>query len=228
MIVLGIETATMTGGLALIDDEKLLSEYTLNLRTTHSSRLMPALDWMLKDIHLDKSQIDGIAISIGPGSFTGLRIGLATAKGLAMGLKIPLVTVPTLDALAHNATYSDYQICPVLDARKKEVYFAFYRYENDILTRKSTYQVMAPDMLIDQISEKTVMLGDGLNIYGELFKQKLGDLVLFVNNSQRLPRASIIAELGLLKLKAKEVSDLASSEPLYIRRADAEIKAKEM
>ncbi|HGE73221.1 TPA: tRNA (adenosine(37)-N6)-threonylcarbamoyltransferase complex dimerization subunit type 1 TsaB [Candidatus Poribacteria bacterium] len=226
MIVLGIETATMTGGLALIDEEKLISEYTLNMKTTHSSRLMPALDWILKDASLDKNQINGIAISIGPGSFTGLRIGLATAKGLAMGLNIPLVTVPTLDALANNATYSPYQICPVLDARKKEVYFAFYRYADNILMRESSYQVISPDKLIDQINEKTIMLGDGLNIYGELFKEKLGDLAIFVSNSQRLPKASVIAELGLSKLKAGEIADLASSEPLYIRRADAEIKAR--
>jgi len=226
MIVLGIETATMTGGLALIDEEKLISEYTLNMKTTHSSRLMPALDWILKDASLDKNQINGIAISIGPGSFTGLRIGLATAKGLAMGLNIPLVTVPTLDALANNATYSPYQICPVLDARKKEVYFAFYRYADNILTRESPYQVISPDKLIDQINEKTIMLGDGLNIYGELFKEKLGDLAIFIRNSQRLPKASVIAELGLSKLKAGEIADLASSEPLYIRRADAEIKAR--
>ena len=224
MIILGIETATMTGGLALIDEEKLISEYTLNMKTTHSSRLMPALDWILKDASLNKNQINGIAISIGPGSFTGLRIGLATAKGLAMGLNIPLVTVPTLDALAYNVTYSPYQICPVLDARKKEVYSAIFRYENGIITRKSPYQVISPDELINQINEKTIMLGDGLNIYGELFHEKLGEFAIFANNSQRLPRASVIAELGLAKLKAGEIADLASSEPLYIRRADAEMK----
>lgn len=224
MIILGIETATMTGGLALIDEEKLISEYTLNMKTTHSSRLMPALDWILKDASLNKNQIDGIAISIGPGSFTGLRIGLATAKGLAMGLNIPLVTVPTLDALAYNVTYSPYQICPVLDARKKEVYSAIFRYENGIIARKSPYQVISPDELISQINEKTIMLGDALNIYGEIFLEKLGGLAIFAHNSQRLPRASVIAELGLVKLKAGEIADLASSEPLYIRRADAEMK----
>jgi tRNA threonylcarbamoyladenosine biosynthesis protein TsaB len=224
MIILGIETATMTGGLALIDEEKLISEYTLNMKTTHSSRLMPALDWILKDASLNKNQINGIAISIGPGSFTGLRIGLATAKGLAMGLNIPLVTVPTLDALAYNVSYVPYQICPIQDARKKEVYSAIFRYENGIITRKSPYQVISPDELINQINEKTIMLGDGLNIYGELFREKLGEFAIFANNSQRLPRASVIAELGLAKLKAGEITDLASSEPLYIRRADAEIK----
>ncbi|MEK7400440.1 MAG: tRNA (adenosine(37)-N6)-threonylcarbamoyltransferase complex dimerization subunit type 1 TsaB [Candidatus Poribacteria bacterium] len=224
MIILGIETATMTGGLALIDEEKLISEYTLNMKTTHSSRLMPALDWILKDASLNKNQINGIAISIGPGSFTGLRIGLATAKGLAMGLNIPLVTVPTLDALAYNVSYSPYQICPIQDARKKEVYSAIFKYENGIITRKSPYQVISPDELINQINEKTIMLGDGLNIYGELFREKLGEFAIFANNSQRLPRASVIAELGLAKLKAGEITDLASSEPLYIRHADAEMK----
>jgi tRNA threonylcarbamoyladenosine biosynthesis protein TsaB len=224
MIILGIETATMTGGLALIDEEKLISEYTLNMKTTHSTRLMPALDWILKDASLDKNQINGIAISIGPGSFTGLRIGLATAKGLAMGLNIPLITVPTLDALAYNISYVPYQICPIQDARKKEVYSAIFRYENGIITRKSPYQVISPDELISLINEKTIMLGDGLIIYGELFREKLGEFAIFANNSQRLPRASVIAELGLAKLKAGEIADLASSEPLYIRRADVEMK----
>ena len=224
MIILGIETATMTGGLALIDEGKLISEYTLNMKTTHSSRLMPALDWILKDASLNKNQIDGIAISIGPGSFTGLRIGLATAKGLAMGLNIPLVTVPTLDALAYNVSYSPYQICPVLDARKKEVYSATYRYENSVIVRKSPYQVMSPDELVGQINEKTIMTGDALSIYGEIFLEKLDRLAIFANNSQRLPRASVIAELGLSKLKAGDIADLASSEPLYIRHADAVIK----
>jgi len=222
MVILGIETATMTGGLALIDEGKLIAEYTLNMKTTHSSRLMPALDWILKDVSLDKNQIDGIAVSIGPGSFTGLRIGLATAKGLALGLNIPLIGVPTLDALAHNVPYSVYQVCPVLDARKKEVYSALFQCENDVLVRKSTYQVISPADLANQIHEKTVMLGDAIDVYRELFKEKLRELIVFAPDAQRLPRAAVIAEMGLAKLKAGEVLDLASSEPFYIRRADAE------
>jgi tRNA threonylcarbamoyladenosine biosynthesis protein TsaB len=222
MIILGIETATMTGGLALIDEGKLIAEYTLNMKTTHSSRLMPALDWILKDVSLDKNQIDGIAVSIGPGSFTGLRIGLATAKGLALGLNIPLIGVPTLDALAHNVPYPVYQVCPVLDARKKEVYSALFQCENDVLVRKSPYQVISPADLANQIHEKTVMLGDAIDVYRELFKEKLRELIVFAPDAQRLPRAAVIAEMGLAKLKAGEVLDLASSEPFYIRRADAE------
>jgi tRNA threonylcarbamoyladenosine biosynthesis protein TsaB len=226
MIILGIETSTMTGGLALIDDNKLISEYTLNMKTTHSSRLLPALDWMLKDASLDKGQIEGIAISIGPGSFTGLRIGLATAKGLAMGFDVPIAGVPTLDALAYNVPCPKYQVCVVLDARKKEVYSAFYKYENDILERKSHYEVISPSELIEQIKEKTIIVGDAIDIYGELFKEKLGDRVLFAPKTQRLPRSAIVAEIGLAKLRAGEMIDIASSEPIYIRPSDAEMKPK--
>jgi len=226
MIILGIETATMTGGLALMNDGKLISEYTLNMKTTHSSRLMPALDWMLKDAMLDKKQINGIAISIGPGSFTGLRIGLATAKGLVMALEIPMVGVPTLDALAHNVPYPAHQVCAILDARKKEVYSAFYRHENNIFVRKSDYQVISPNELIKHIQEKTIFIGDAIDIYGDLLQEKLGELALFVPSAQRLPRASVIANIGLAKLKAGEYLDLASSEPIYIRPSDAEIKTE--
>jgi len=222
MIILGIETATMTGGLALMDERKLIAEYTLNMKTTHSSRLMPALDWILKDASLDKRQIEGIAISIGPGSFTGLRIGLATAKGLALGLNIPLIGIGTLDALAHNIPYPAYQVCAVLDARKKEVYSALYQRENDVLVRKNHYQAISPAELVDQIHEKTIMLGDAIDIYGEYFKEKLDDLVVFAPDAQRLPRAAVVAEMGLMKLKIGETLDLVSSEPFYIRRADAE------
>lgn len=224
MIILGIETATMTGGLAIIDSGKLISEYTLSMKTTHSSRLMPELDWMLRDASLDKKQIECIAISIGPGSFTGLRIGLATAKGLAMGLDVPLVGIPTLDALANNIPYPIYQICAILDARKKEVYSAFYKNENDILARKSNYDVMFPDELVKRIKEKTIIVGDAIGVYGDFLKEKLGEFAVFAPASQRLPRASVIAEMGIKRLEAGDVLNLASSEPIYIRPSDAEMK----
>jgi len=226
MIILGIETATMTGSLALMDDNRLISEYTLNMKTTHSSRLMPAFDMILNDSCIDKNDINGIAVSIGPGSFTGLRIGLATAKGLAFGLNIPLAGVPTLDALAYNLPYAMYQVCPILDARKNEVYASLYRFENGFIMRKSPYQVLPPEDLSSQINEKTILLGDGVDVYKSFFEEKLGELVTFAPDAQRLPRASVVAEIGLEKLKNGEAIDISSSEPLYIRHADAEIKNK--
>ena len=213
----------MAGGVALLNEEKLLSEYTLDVQTTHSARLMPALDHILRDSSVDKGELDGIAISIGPGSFTGLRIGLATAKGLALGLGIPLVGVPTLDALAGNIPFAAHQVCPMLDARKGEVYTSLFRHENGALVRRSPYQVMPPRDLVEQIDEKTIFLGDAVDVYGDLVREKLGDLALFAPDAQRLPRAAIVAEIGLLKLKTGKRLDIASSEPIYIRPSDAEV-----
>ncbi len=223
MTILGIETATMTGGVALLDEKRLISEYTLNVRTTHTARLMPALDQILKDSSVDKGEIDGVAISMGPGSFTGLRIGLATAKGLALGLDIPLLGVPTLDALARNMPFARYQICPVLDAKKKEVYASLFRYENDLLVRLAPYQVIPPADLMNQIHEKTIFVGDAVDVYRGFISEKLGDHALFAPDSQRLPRAAIVAGMGLVKLRAGEYLDVMSAEPIYIRPSDAEI-----
>ena len=221
----------MTGGVALLDEERLISEYTLNVRTTHTARLMPAVDQILRDSSVDKCEIDGIAISMGPGSFTGLRIGLATAKGLALGLNVPLVGVPTLDALARNIPFAMYQICPVLDAKKKEVYCSLFRYgrsqgsggQECRLLQQIPYQVIPPADLVKQIHEKTIFLGDAVDVYWEFISAELGDLALFAPNAQRLPRAATVAEMGLLKLKSGEHLDIASAEPIYIRPSDAEI-----
>ncbi len=209
-----------------MNDKRLISEYTLNVRTTHTTRLMPALDRMLKDSSIGKDQLSGIAVSIGPGSFTGLRIGLATAKGLAMGLEIPLVGVPTLDALARNVPYAKYQVCPILDARKKEIYVSLFRYENDELVRQTPDRVMPPDDLIKQIHEKTIFLGDAVDVYRDFIFEKLGDLALFAPDAQHLPRAAIIAEMGLQKLMSGQLLDVASAEPVYIRPSDAELFSK--
>jgi tRNA threonylcarbamoyladenosine biosynthesis protein TsaB len=228
MLILGIETATMTGGVALINERRVISEYTLNVRTTHTARLMPALDQILRDSSIDKHEIDGIAISMGPGSFTGLRIGMATAKGLALGLDVPLVGVPTLDALAHNIPFAMYQICPMLDARKKEVYYSLFRYEqaDSSLQRQVPYQVVSPDELVKGIDEKTIFLGDAVDVYRDFVSERLGELALFVPDAQRLPRAATVAEMGLLKLKAGEHLDIASAEPIYIRPSDAELSLR--
>ena len=218
----------MTGGVALVNEERVISEYTLNVRTTHTARLMPAIDLILRDSSVDKSDIDGIAISIGPGSFTGLRIGMATAKGLVLGLNIPLVGVPTLDALAHNIPFAMYQICPILDAKKKEVYFSLFRYEKQgehtgSPLQQVPYQVVPPDKLVKQIDEKTIFLGDAVDVYRDFVSKELGELALFAPDAQRLPRAATVAEMGLLKLKAGEHLDIAAAEPIYIRPSDAEL-----
>src|SRR5512142_2291842 len=127
MKVLGIDTSTMMGAVGIVDGEELIAELRTNVSVTHSERLMLHVDGLLKSARLTLSDIDGFAVTVGPGSFTGLRIGLAAVKGLAYGTRKPVAGVSTLDVLADNLPYCKYQVCPVLDARKKMVYAAIYK-----------------------------------------------------------------------------------------------------
>jgi len=131
MKILAIETSTMMGSVAVMDKTQLIAEYRLNIKGTHSERLVRIIDEVLKDSGLEFKDLDGYAVSIGPGSFTGLRIGITTVKGLAFVTRKPVAAIPTLDALACNIPFSQYQICPMLDARKKEVYTALYIISDD-------------------------------------------------------------------------------------------------
>ncbi|MGH7386409.1 MAG: tRNA (adenosine(37)-N6)-threonylcarbamoyltransferase complex dimerization subunit type 1 TsaB, partial [Candidatus Rokuibacteriota bacterium] len=126
MRLLALETATLAGGAALLDDGRLVGEIRLNIALTHSERLMAVVDRLLQDCGGDARSLDALAVSVGPGSFTGLRVGAATAKGLALALEIPVAPVPTLDALAATLPFADAPVCPLLDARKGEVYCCLY------------------------------------------------------------------------------------------------------
>ena len=132
MIILAADTSTKIGSVALVEDESPIAEYTLNVSETHSARLMPTIDRVLKDCGMQIAEVDALAVAIGPGSFTGLRIGLATFKGLALAAEKRLVAVPTLDALAASLAFSQHMVCPILDARMGEVYAEFYRIRDDV------------------------------------------------------------------------------------------------
>ena len=201
MPVIAIETATMAGSVAIVDNTRVISEITLNIRATHSEKLMAAIDRLLGDSGLAIDDMDGVAVSIGPGSFTGLRIGLSAAKGLSYASGKPLMGIPTLDAMALNMTFSTYLICPIQDARKGEVYTALYR-PGDKSPEKITDDIAVnPDNLAGMITEKTVFLGDGVNRYRELLMAKLGELYNEVPIPLQLPRASNIAMLALKRLE---------------------------
>ena len=146
MKVLGIDTSTPCASVGLADDGGVISEYLLNVPVTHSERLLAAIHFVLKEAGCAMEALDGWAISLGPGSFTGLRIGVSTVKGLAYATGKPVVGVPTLDGLAAQISPTPYLICPILDARKKEVYTAFYRYnQENLLVRLSDYRAIHPD-----------------------------------------------------------------------------------
>jgi tRNA threonylcarbamoyladenosine biosynthesis protein TsaB len=223
MYILGIETSTKTGSVAIVSEDGVIAQYSLNIEVTHSERLMATVDRVLKDTGLVIADIDGFAIAIGPGSFTGLRIGLAAVKGLAFSTNKPVAAVPTLEALAWNLPYSAYPICPLLDARKNEVYAAMYRFEETALVHIMAEAVISLSQLADRISEKTVFTGEGSLLFRDNIEKIFGDRALFAPRSATLPSAATIAEIGLTMIKSNRQADPDSLTPMYIRRPEAEV-----
>ncbi|MBD3308895.1 tRNA (adenosine(37)-N6)-threonylcarbamoyltransferase complex dimerization subunit type 1 TsaB [candidate division KSB3 bacterium] len=223
MHVLGIDTSTMTGSVAILTEDRLIAEYTLNSRTTHTERLLTTVDQAVQAAGLTIQAMDGIAVTIGPGSFTGLRIGVTTAKSLAYSLQKPIVGIPSLDALASHFLFSDLLICPILDARKHEVYTAFYRNTGAHVHRLCDYAVIAPEKLLGDITEPVVFLGDGVVPYRAHIESMLGASARFADPAHLLPRASLVAKLGLDRLRRGDHDECFTLTPLYIRKSDAEI-----
>ncbi len=225
MKVLGIDTSTSCGSVGLIDDESIISEYLLNIPVTHSERLLGTIELILREARLAKEDLDGWAISLGPGSFTGLRIGVSTVKGVALATRKPAAGVSTLDVLAYQVSPTPYLICPILDAKKGEVYTAFYRYEEtNSPKRQSAYHAIRPEDLINSIEERTIFVGDGVKAYGDYLRNSLPSLTIFLPTPLNYPHGSTIAKLGLNLLRKGDCLDLATFTPLYIRASEAEIK----
>ena len=224
-IILALETATMCGSVAIVSENSCLAEFSLQIGVTHSRRLLAGIDRLLQESSMEWSAIDAVAVSLGPGSFTGLRIGLATAKGLAMAWRAELIGVGTLDGLA--AQYSVPQeivVCPVLDARKNEVYCGLYRADSQGIPRLlEEYLVISPEALCDRISEPVVMLGDGAEVYGALFREKLADFLNTLPAHLYYPRAAAIGMLALEGWQKDEFLDPAGAVPIYIRPSEAEL-----
>jgi tRNA threonylcarbamoyladenosine biosynthesis protein TsaB len=228
MYVLGIDTSTPCGSVGLANDAEAISEYLLNVPVTHSERLLSAIHFVLKEAGCAMETLDGWAVSLGPGSFTGLRIGVSTVKGLAFATGKPVVGVPTLDGLAAQISPTPYLICPILDARKKEVYTAFYRYnQKDLLVRLSDYHAIRPDLLIKEVKEKTIFVGNGASMYGEILRTALPSLALFPATPLHLFHGSMVAKLGVDLLLKEDTLDTATFSPIYVRPSEAEIKWQE-
>jgi len=225
MRILGIDTATSCGGIGLIDDDAVVAEYAFDHEETPSARLVSAIRALLKEARLDLGGIDGIAVSLGPGSFTGLRVGLSAVKGLALALEKPVAGVPTLDALAAQLPPTTSHICPLVDARKGEVYTALYKQGgNGNVEQLTPYQVLPPARLLEELPlRETVFVGDGVEVYGELIVERLGDKALFAPPHLRYLRGTTVAKLGLQRLAHGGGDDIASLAPIYVRPSDAEI-----
>lgn len=226
MKLLAIETATQAGGAALLDGDRVVAEYTLNVRDTHSERLMPAVDRLLSDSGWDLDRLEGLAVSVGPGSFTGLRIGVSTAKGLAAALGIPVAAVPTLDALASALPFAPDPVCPILDAKKGEVYTSLYRWEGRRTAREWEYLALTPEDLCQRLSGPVLFVGDAIAPFGEFLAARLGPQARFAPPAHRLPSPAQVALLGHSLLVEGRTVDPAALAPLYIRPSEAELRRR--
>lgn len=224
MRVLGVDTSTSVVGIAIVEDDQLIVEYTLNLHEMHSAKLLPSINEALGRAEMKLSDIDGFAVSIGPGSFTGLRVGVATVKGLSYATQKPMLAVPTLDALAYTLRYSNKLICPLLDARKNEVYGAIYDNRGEDIERKSDYLCVKIEQILNMLDQPTIFLGEGAYRYKEEIVSDLGDKAIIADPLVSLPRGANVAILGLEKLRRNEFEDPFSLKPLYVRKPEAEVK----
>ncbi|MBR5318699.1 MAG: tRNA (adenosine(37)-N6)-threonylcarbamoyltransferase complex dimerization subunit type 1 TsaB [Peptococcaceae bacterium] len=227
MIILSIDSSTPVAGIAVSDGMQLRGEITLNTKNTHSEKLMPLVQQLLEETDLTVKDLDAVAVTQGPGSFTGLRIGMATAKGLAQGAGKQLIAVPTLDCLAYNLVHYPGIICPIMNAQKKQVYTAIYRSTNDGLERLSDYQAIAVEQLAEQLkalNEDVWFVGDGVAAFADVFAELLGAYCHFAGGHQILPRAGTLAMLAAKRAEAQQFDDLYQAELIYIRKSEAEVQ----
>lgn len=225
MKVLGIDSSGLVASVAVAEEETLLAEYTVNYKKTHSQTLLPMLDEIAKMTELELSTIDVIAVAAGPGSFTGLRIGSATAKGLGLVLKKPLVSVPTVAALAYNLWGSDALICPLMDARRNQVYTGIYRFEDGKLITVQEQTTVAVTEIAGQLNmlgEKVIFLGDGVPVYREILKETVKVPFLFAPAHMNRQRAGSVAMLGMELAKEEKTETAAAHQPNYLRLSQAE------
>ncbi len=215
----------MCGSVALVDNGRCLAEYSLDVTTTHSQRLLKQIELIRADVGVEWPELAGLAVSLGPGSFTGLRIGLSVAKGLALAVGLPLLGVSTLDGLARQVVaLPGTKVCALLDARKQEVYASLYECgENGLPVRTGEDLVLRPELLAEQLVGSIILVGDGAVAYREIFQAKLGEAAIFAPPTSHFPRAATIGLLGEELLARGELLDPVTSVPIYVRASEAEI-----
>ena len=221
MNILAFDTATSSCSIALLKDGNLSAEATSLEKGTHSARLLPMIDQLLKRKKLKLAAIDGFAATIGPGSFTGLRIGISTLKGLAAATGAPVVVVSTLEALAHQCTVDIGLICPLLDARKREVYSCIYRRVPDGLEALTGERCAPPDDAVGEIESACAFIGDGAEAYRDVIQAELGRKAVFAPAGEHVIRAATVAALAHRRFEAGDTDDPLVITPRYLRESDA-------
>lgn len=230
MRILAIDSSSMVATVAVTTDGILNAEYTINHKKTHSQTLLPMIDEVCKMLELDMESIDAIAISGGPGSYTGLRIGSATAKGFGLALNKPIINVPTMDALAYNMFSSNYIVCPIMDARRGQVYTGVYRFDGTRMETIKKQCIMMIDELIyelDKIGMPVMFLGDGVDTQKDTIESKMGVEHHYAPASMNRQKASSLASLAELYYKEGKYESAEEHKPEYLRLSQAERELKE-
>lgn len=234
MKIIALDSSGLVATVAIIEDDICIAEYTTNFKKTHSQTLLPMLDECKKMVDLDLSTVDAIAVSAGPGSFTGLRIGSATAKGLGLALKKPIIGVPTVDAIAYNFYGTGKLICPLMDARRSQVYTGLYEFLKD----KDTYKLHAIEeqcvVPVEEIIEKVnslgrevIFLGDGVPVYQAKCQELCKVPYSFAPASHNRQRAACVGVLAQQYYKEGKYESAAEHAPEYLRLSQAERERQE-
>ncbi len=236
MRILALDSSGLVASVALVDStesgEELVAEYTVNYKKTHSQTLLPMLDEVARMIELDLQTVDAIAVAGGPGSFTGLRIGAATAKGLGLALKKPLIHVPTIAGLAYNLWGAKGLICPIMDARRGQVYTGIYTFEDGKLTTLEDQMAISIEELAQKLKgyrKKVIFLGDGVPVFRKRLEEELMTdcEISFAPANMNRQRGASVAALGLEYYKAGKIESAMDHQPDYLRVSQAERERKE-
>ncbi|NBJ83600.1 tRNA (adenosine(37)-N6)-threonylcarbamoyltransferase complex dimerization subunit type 1 TsaB [bacterium 1XD42-94] len=229
MRILGIESSSMTASVALMDSGITMAEYTVNFKKTHSQTLLPMIHQMVSLLEIELSTIDAIAVSGGPGSFTGLRIGSATAKGLGFALNKPLIHIPTLDATAYNLFGASGLICPIMDARRNQVYTGIYRFEREfeVVMEQAAMEIGELLSRLNACGERVIFLGDGVPVYEDRIREQMVQPFDFAPANDNRQRAASVAALGAVYYTAGKFETAAEHKPDYLRKSQAEREREE-
>ena len=223
MLILGIDTSSPTGSVALIENDYVISESLVNSSQRYSDKLLIEVDALFNSSKIELNQIDGFVITTGPGSFTGLRVGMSFVKGLILATQKPFASVNTLDAYAETVQPGPYAICPILDARKKEVYTALYNSGNGLCERETPDQAIKPGELCNQINKPTVFVGNGIVAYQDLLSSRLKENFIHNTPLRKLTVAASASLIGTRNLKENFQTNLDSLTINYIRPSEAEL-----
>lgn len=225
MKILAVDSSGLVASVAIVEDDTLVAEYTINYKKTHSQTLLPMLDEIVKMTEMDLQSVDAIAVAKGPGSFTGLRIGAATVKGLALTLDKPVIGIPTVEGLAMNLYGADALICPLMDARRNQVYTGIYQFCDGELSVLEDQMAVGIDQIIQMLNERNqsvIFLGDGVSVYREIIEEKMMVPFSFAPAHQNNQRAGAVGVRAMSYYKQGKTESADDFVPEYLRLSQAE------